>query len=98
MTVTAHAVRVVAPAGFFRSTIGRKVVMALTGIILVGFILGHLAGNLLVFQGPEAIREYAVWLRTVGHGAGIWAARATLLVSALLHVWAAASLTLESRR
>lgn len=97
MTVSAQPVPVAAPPGLFRSTIGRKLVMAVTGLILVGFILGHLAGNLLVFKGPEAIRDYAIWLRTVAHGTAIWVARGTLVVSAILHVWAAASLTLASR-
>ena len=46
--------------GFLNSTIGQKVVMALTGAILFGFVLGHLVGNLLLYQGPEAINAYAV--------------------------------------
>ncbi len=97
MTVTAHAAHVVATSGFFRSTIGRKVVMALTGVVLVGFVIGHMTGNLIVFLGPEAMRNYALFLRSVAHGAGLWIARGTLIASAVLHIGAAASLTLESR-
>jgi succinate dehydrogenase / fumarate reductase cytochrome b subunit len=86
-----------ATATFVRSTVGRKVIMAVTGFILFGFVLGHLAGNLLLYKGPEAIRDYALFLRSFLHGAGLWIARAGLLVSALLHIWAATSLTLQSR-
>ncbi|HEY2804261.1 MAG TPA: succinate dehydrogenase cytochrome b subunit [Gemmatimonadales bacterium] len=98
MTLTAQATPTAAPQAFLRSTIGRKIVMAVTGVILVGFVIAHMTGNLLVFLGPEAIRNYALWLRAVAHGAGLWIARAVLLASVLLHIWAAASLTLASRR
>jgi len=47
---------------FLASTIGQKVVMAVTGAILFGFVLGHLAGNLLLYMGPEAINAYAILL------------------------------------
>ena len=93
---TAAALPAAVPATFARSTVGRKVVMAVTGFILFGFILGHLAGNLLLYKGPEAIRAYALFLRAFLHGAGLWIARAVLLVSAVLHVWSATSLTLQS--
>jgi len=86
-----------ATATFVRSTVGRKVIMAVTGFILFGFVLGHLAGNLLLYKGPEAIRDYALFLRSFLHGAGLWTARFGLLVSAILHVWSATSLTLQSR-
>jgi len=59
---------------FWRSSIGRKVVMAVTGAILFGFVLGHLAGNLTVYLGPEALNGYAVFLRQFLHGAGLWVA------------------------
>jgi len=83
--------------GFLGSSIGRKIVMAVTGIILVGFVLGHLAGNLTVYLGPEALNGYAVFLRQFLHGAGLWIARAVLLLSVILHIWSATSLTLSSR-
>jgi succinate dehydrogenase / fumarate reductase cytochrome b subunit len=82
---------------FWRSSIGRKVVMAVTGAILFGFVLGHLAGNLTVYLGPEALNGYAVFLRQFLHGAGLWIARAVLLLSVILHIWSATSLTLSSR-
>jgi succinate dehydrogenase / fumarate reductase cytochrome b subunit len=83
--------------GFVRSTIGRKVVMAVTGVILFGFVLAHMAGNLQVYLGPAAFNHYAEFLREVLHGTGLWIARAVLLAAAVLHVWAATSLTLQSR-
>jgi succinate dehydrogenase / fumarate reductase cytochrome b subunit len=81
---------------FLSSTIGKKVVMALSGLALFGFVLLHMAGNLQVYLGPVAMNEYAEWLREVLHGAGLWIARAVLLVATLLHVWAAVSLTLAN--
>jgi succinate dehydrogenase / fumarate reductase cytochrome b subunit len=79
------------PCAFFTSTLGRKVVMALSGIVLFGFVIGHLAGNLLLYVGPEALNAYAEGLRRLG--AGLWAARAGLLAAVGLHIWAAVSLT-----
>ncbi|HEY2798680.1 MAG TPA: succinate dehydrogenase cytochrome b subunit [Thermoanaerobaculia bacterium] len=86
-----------ATSTFWRSSIGRKVVMAVTGAILFGFVLGHLAGNLTVYLGPEALNGYAVFLRQFLHGAGLWIARAVLLLAVILHIWSATSLTLSSR-
>ena len=84
--------------GFVDSTIGRKVIMAVTGAILFGFVLVHMVGNLQVYLGPEAINHYGVFLREFLHGAGIWIARAVLLAAVVLHIWSATSLTLTSRR
>lgn len=78
---------------FLASTIGRKIVMASTGVILFGFVVGHMAGNLQLYLGPTVMNEYAVFLREILHGAGLWIARAVLLVAVVLHVWAAVSLT-----
>lgn len=79
--------------GPFASTIGRKFVMAVSGVVLVGFVIAHMSGNLLLFQGPAAINEYAGWLRTLLHGYGLWILRATLLLAVVLHVASAWSLT-----
>jgi succinate dehydrogenase / fumarate reductase cytochrome b subunit len=84
--------------GFLSSTIGQKVVMAVTGAVLFGFVLGHLAGNLLLYQGPEAINAYAVELRTLLHGAALWIARGTLLLAVVLHIWAAWALTVRNAK
>ena len=96
--ISLGASRAAAPS-FIRSTIGRKVVMAITGVLLLGFVLGHMAGNLQMFlpNGPEAMHEYALFLRHMLHGAGLWVARGTLLAAVLLHIWAAWSLTQDSR-
>lgn len=85
--------------GFFASTIGRKVVMAVTGVILVGFVLGHMLGNLQMFlPDHEAINHYGRFLREVLHGTGIWIVRAVLLLSVALHIWAAWSLSRTSSK
>lgn len=88
----------VATRGFAGSSIGRKVVMAVTGAILFGFVLVHMLGNLQVYLGPEALNHYGAFLRQLLHGTGIWIARAVLLAAVVLHVWSATSLTLSSRR
>ena len=82
---------------FARSTIGRKVVMAVTGLVLFGFVFAHMLGNLQMFlPDHEAINHYGEFLREILHGGGIWVARAVLLGSVALHIWAAWSLTRTS--
>ena len=81
---------------FLGSTIARKVVMALSGVVLFGFVFVHMIGNLQVYLGPHALNEYGVFLREVLHGTGIWIARAGLLLAVGLHIWSATSLTLTS--
>jgi succinate dehydrogenase / fumarate reductase cytochrome b subunit len=70
--------------------------MAVTGVILFGFVVGHMIGNLQVYLGPEALDHYGAFLRELGHGGALWIARATLLAAVILHIWAAVSLTLTS--
>jgi len=82
---------------FYASSIGKKILVALTGLALVLFVLGHMAGNLLVFAGPEAINEYGHLLHTMGHGGMIWVARIGLLVVFGLHIAATIQLTLQNR-
>jgi succinate dehydrogenase / fumarate reductase cytochrome b subunit len=84
--------------GFLGSSIGRKVIMAITGVILFGYVFGHMIGNLQVYLGPEALNHYAVLLRTILHGWALWVVRAVMLAAVGLHIWAATALTLESRR
>lgn len=81
---------------FYRSTIGKKIVMALTGLILVGFVIAHMSGNLLAFAGAEAINGYAAKLRTIP--AALWGLRIVLLIAVILHVVSAAQLTRQMRR
>ncbi|MDP0490013.1 MAG: succinate dehydrogenase cytochrome b subunit [Verrucomicrobiota bacterium JB023] len=82
---------------FWNSSIGKKIVVAVTGLIFIAFLAGHLIGNLLVFVGQEAFNEYAHWLHHLGHGGAIWAARIVLLGSLVLHVVATVSLTRANR-
>jgi len=84
-------------AAYWKSSIGRKFIVAITGLFLVLFLAGHLAGNMLIFAGPEAFNEYAYLLHHMLHGAGIWLARAGLLAMLVLHIAATISLTKENR-
>jgi succinate dehydrogenase / fumarate reductase cytochrome b subunit len=84
------------PASFLASSIGRKAVMAVSGLILFGFVIGHLVGNLQVYQGPEKLNAYGELLRKFG--SLLWTARIVLLVAVALHIWAAFSLTRSNRR
>jgi len=86
----------IGPRSFLASTIGQKVVMAVTGAILFGFVLAHLAGNLLLYQGPDAINAYGRELRTLLHGAALPLLRVSLLLAVVLHIWAAWSLTVRN--
>lgn len=81
---------------FINSSVGKKLVMAVTGIVLSLFILGHMVGNTLVFKGPEAMNHYAAFLQ--GLGTALWVIRLVLLLCVGLHAWAYLSTTLESWR
>lgn len=82
---------------FYSSSIGKKILVALTGLALVLFILGHMIGNLLVFAGPEAINEYGHMLQTSLHGAGVWIARLGLLAAVVVHIVATIQLTIANK-
>jgi len=99
-----------ATRGLFRTTVGKKAVMAATGIILFGFVAGHLAGNLKLYQGRyaegphagewkidvygEALRELGA--PVLGRGQALWLVRLVLLAAVGLHGWSAWSLTRQS--
>jgi len=80
---------------FFSSSIGRKWVVALTGLALFGFVVGHLAGNLQIFIGPESINRYGAFLQ--GLGELLWLVRIGLLVMLVLHIVFTIKLRLENR-
>lgn len=87
----------------YRSAVGKKAVMAVSGIVLFGFVVGHLLGNLKLYLGPEKLNAYAHWLREVGspavpHGVVLWAFRVLLLLAVGLHIHSATSLTLTNWR
>ena len=79
----------------FQSTIGKKYLMATTGLLLVLFVIGHMLGNLQIFLGAETINAYGAFLK--GKPALLWSARVGLLVTAAMHVWAAATLAVRNR-
>jgi succinate dehydrogenase / fumarate reductase cytochrome b subunit len=70
--------------------------MAATGVVLVGFVIGHLVGNLQIFEDPDRINGYAQFLHSLGPG--LWLVRAVMLACAVIHIWAATVLALEARR
>ena len=82
----------------WRSNLFQKWLMAVSGVLLVLFLLGHLSGNLLVFLGPDHINEYAHGLRTMGHGIVIWVVRLGLLSFFILHISAAITLARRNRQ
>jgi|SRR5579863_1718270 succinate dehydrogenase / fumarate reductase cytochrome b subunit len=79
----------------YRSTIGKKVIMAVTGLVMAGFLVLHMAGNLQAFDGPARINGYSAFL----HGTGelLWLVRVVLLVAVALHIDAAIQLTRIAR-
>lgn len=82
---------------YWNSSIGKKVLVAVTGIALVLFLAGHMVGNLLVFGGREPFNDYAQFLHHAAHGAGIWVARIGLLVALVIHVAATIALTRQNK-
>jgi succinate dehydrogenase / fumarate reductase cytochrome b subunit len=79
----------------FNSSLGKKYLMALTGLVLFLFVAGHLAGNLQIFLGREAINRYGHFLQS--NPELIWPVRLFLLLMVGLHIWSAIQLTLENR-
>lgn len=84
----------------WRTTVGKKFVMAVTGVMLVGFVFVHMLGNMKIYYGEAKFNAYAAWLREVGspvlgHEQFLWIARAGLLVAVALHLTAALQLTLQ---
>lgn len=77
---------------FLKSTILSKVVMAVTGLILVFFIIGHMSGNLQMYSGPEKMNRYAEFLQ--GLGTLLWLIRGILFICLVLHVWTSIRLKL----
>jgi succinate dehydrogenase / fumarate reductase, cytochrome b subunit len=85
------------------TTVGKKIAMAVSGVILIGFVVGHMIGNIKAYQGPDAFNAYAEGLRTfgypiVGRGQILWLVRIVLLVAVVTHIVAAYQLVTRSRR
>jgi succinate dehydrogenase / fumarate reductase cytochrome b subunit len=87
---------VTAFSSFYHSSVGKKMIVAVTGIVLIAFVIGHLLGNLQIFLGPDWVNSYAEHLRALGPL--LWAIRIFLLMSVLLHIFYTISLALENRR
>jgi succinate dehydrogenase / fumarate reductase cytochrome b subunit len=88
---------------FWRSTLGKKAVMAVSGIVLFGYVLLHMVGNLKLYLGAEALNHYAEWLREMGapllpHEGALWLVRLVLIAAVVGHVWAAWQVTRASWR
>jgi succinate dehydrogenase / fumarate reductase, cytochrome b subunit len=77
------------------SSVGKKMVMAATGLVWVAYLITHMLANLLVFQGPGKINAYSAFLH--GTGGALWAARLVLMVTLVLHVVAAIQLSARQR-
>ena len=80
------------------STIFQKWVMAVTGILLVLFLVGHLSGNFLMYLGPDHMNEYGEQLREMLHGSAIWVVRAGLVLAFVLHIWSGIKLAALNRK
>jgi succinate dehydrogenase / fumarate reductase cytochrome b subunit len=88
--------------GFFNSTIGKKIAMAVSGLMLVGFVVGHMVGNLKIYQGAAKYNAYAEGLRELGkpllgHDQFLWIARIGLLAAVVIHIVSAVQLTHMAR-
>ena len=83
---------------FYEAPIGKKAVMAITGVMLVGYVFAHLLGNLQIYSSDaEQINRYAGFLHNPANAAALWAARSVLLVAVALHIVAATQLWLQNR-
>lgn len=88
--LSAHEIR---PARFWASTNGKKAVMSVTGAILLLFVIGHMFGNLQIFEGPEQLNAYGRFLHSVPEI--LWAVRAVLIAAVVLHIWASVGLAVR---
>ncbi len=82
-------------ANLFKSSLGKKYIMAISGGALCLFVVGHLVGNLQIFLGPKALNRYGAFLQS--NKEILWPARVGLLLMVALHIWAAAKLSAENK-
>src|SRR6266581_8971350 len=92
----AHISSVNILAAFYRSSVGKKMIVAITGIILILFVVGHLLGNLQIFLGPDWINGYSQHLRDLGPL--LWLIRIFLLVTVVVHIYVTIRLAIDNRR
>ncbi|MDQ3945741.1 MAG: succinate dehydrogenase cytochrome b subunit, partial [Actinomycetota bacterium] len=91
------------PFDLYQSAVGKKWVMAVSGIVLMGYVFAHMVGNLKVYLGAEELNHYAEWLREVATPAlprtvALWLMRSVLAGAFILHIHAAYGLTVMNRR
>jgi len=85
-------------ARFYDAPIGKKAVMAITGVILVGYVIAHLLGNLQIYSSnPTQINTYAAFLHNPNNALALWAARVILLLAVILHITASVQLWNQNR-
>jgi len=92
-----------APKAAKTTSVFKKAVMAISGIILVLYLIAHMIGNLKAYSGEESFNSYSEWLRTIGNPAlpgssALWLIRIVLLVAVFAHMWAAVSLWRQAKR
>src|SRR5258707_9053297 len=81
---------------FYQSSVGKKIIVAVTGIILIVFVIGHLLGNLQIFIGPDWINGYSQHLHDLGPL--LWLIRIFLLAIVIIHIYVTIRLAIENRR
>jgi succinate dehydrogenase / fumarate reductase cytochrome b subunit len=102
VTVTDSAQRRT-PKAAKTSSVFKKAVMAVSGIILVLYLIAHMIGNLKAFTGRENFNHYSEWIRTIGEPAvpaqtTLWIIRVVLLAAVVAHIWAAVTLWRQAKR
>src|SRR5690606_33340011 len=90
-------------AELFSSPVALKWIMALSGVAGMGFVFAHMVGNLHLYEGPQEVNGYAEALRTIGghlvpRGGVLWLLRIGLIAAVLIHIYAAARLTIVNRQ
>jgi succinate dehydrogenase / fumarate reductase cytochrome b subunit len=83
-------------SNFCHSSVGKKMIVAVTGIILILFVIGHLLGNLQIFLGPEWINGYSQHLHDLGPL--LWLVRIFLLTTVIIHIYVTIRLAIDNRR
>ena len=91
------------PFDLYQTAVGKKWVMALTGIALLGYVVAHMVGNLKLYYGPADMNAYGDWLRHLGYpvlknSQALWLLRTGLIVAFILHLHSAYSLTVMNRQ
>src|SRR3954453_11100096 len=87
----------------YSTAVGKKYVMAISGMVLMAYVLAHMVGNLKLYFGASSLDRYSHWLREVGEPALprealLWGVRVVLIVAVVAHVYAAYQLTVINRK